>query len=105
MRKSKYIVTIPKDYLNVDILGVLQNKSIIKEYLVVLHDKDTLKPHFHILIELYRGLDQSTVRRWFKTFKRWVSVYSGETSDLTAYLLYETHCSKVIGSKNEKKAL
>lgn len=107
MRKQMYHVCIPEDSVNVNLLKVLEEKKIIKEYLLVKHipSGKRTKPHFHIFIDLYNPLEKNKVRLWFKTYMFYVEEVKGEKSEMIAYMLDDSQNVKVIGAKHEKKAL
>lgn len=51
------------------ILNVLDVKScMIRHYAYIWHDKDGVEPHYHIVLQLYSPVAQSTVVNWFRAF-------------------------------------
>lgn len=46
---------------------VLSVKScMIRHYAYIRHDKDGVEPHYHVVLQLYSPLAQSTVINWFR---------------------------------------
>ena len=107
MRNKMYHVSIPEDSVNVNLLKVLEEKKVIKEYLLVKHSPSgrRTKPHFHIFAELHEPIERNTVRLWFKTYLYYVEEVKGKKSEMIAYMLDDSQNVKVIGAKHEKKAL
>lgn len=50
------------------IKNVLDVKScMIRHYAYILHDKDGVEPHYHVVLQLYSPVAQSTVVNWFRS--------------------------------------
>lgn len=50
------------------IQNVLNVKScMIRHYAYILHDKDGVEPHYHVVLQLYSPVAQSTIINWFRS--------------------------------------
>ena len=107
MRNQMYHVTILEDSVKVDLLKVLEEKKVIKEYLLVKHSPSgkRTKSHFHVFVELHEPIERNTVRLWFKTYLYYVEEVKVKKSNMIAYMLDDSENVKVIGAKHEKKTL
>lgn len=81
------------EYLNMDytqIECVLRSKKMVKDYAIILHDKDQdTKPHYHIAIRFTDGVEFSNVAKWFGIGEQYVGKVKGKWQDILKYLTHE----------------
>lgn len=94
-----------KEYINLeidDIILILESKSMVKDYAIILHDKDeNTKPHYHIAIRFNNGVEFSNVGKWFGVSEQYVGKVKGRWQDILKYLTHENAPSKYQYSKDE----
>lgn len=73
---------------------VLKNKSAIKDYAYILHDKDNTRPHYHIAIRLKDSYDTKYVASWFGIGENFVNKVKGRWSDMLEYLTHRNASDK-----------
>ena len=98
MYKRLYEIQTQIEYLTKDqLLEALANhKTDIEYFAYILHDKDknedgTLKkPHWHIMLKLYKSRRRSDVAKWFGLSESYVQdSRSGKYDDMLLYLIHE----------------
>jgi hypothetical protein len=63
---SRVMVTLYNEHVTSDtILEVLTKKKSIKRYAFIMHDKDKVKDHFHLLLDFGRSHDIERIKAWF----------------------------------------
>lgn len=98
MYKRLYEIQTQIEYLTKDQLlkALADHKADIECFAYVLHDKDqnedgTLKkPHWHIMLKLYKSRRRSDVAKWFGLSESYVQdSRSGKYDDMLLYLIHE----------------
>lgn len=98
MYKRLYEIQTQIEYLTKDQLlkALADHKTDIECFAYVLHDKDrnedgTLKkPHWHIMLKLYKSRRRSDVAKWFGLSESYVQdSRSGKYDDMLLYLIHE----------------
>lgn len=83
------------------VVDVLNNKSSIKDYACILHDKDGTRPHYHIAVRLKDSYDTKYIAEWFGIAENFVSKVKGRWSDMLKYLTHENAPEKFQYDENE----
>lgn len=81
------------EYMNLSpegIKNILESKSMVKDYAIILHDKDIdTKPHYHIAIRFNNVVDYKNVAKWFGIEEQYVGKVKGRWQDILKYLTHE----------------
>ena len=106
MRNKMYSIVIPEEQLYfVNIIGVLESKKNIIEYLVVIHEKPTVAPHYHIFMEFDEPIERKTLECWFKGCEVLFNVIYDKRCCISYMLDSNLQHVRVIGKKNAKETL
>lgn len=108
MRMKLFEIVQQEEYLNMDIVkDALENKKGIKDWLYILHDKDTdsegnLKAsHYHIYCRLTNSYDSKYIAQWFNVPEQYVSKIKGNWSDALNYATHRNRQEKYQYSDEE----
>lgn len=72
-----------------DIISILESKSAVKDYAVILHDKDMdVEPHYHIAMRFTGVRKSEQVAKWFGQDDSRIEKCKGRWSDLIKYLTH-----------------
>ena len=90
MQYIEYMPLSPEEIRN-----ILESKSMVKDYAIVLHDKDdNTKPHYHIAIRFNNGVEFKNVAKWFGIEEQYVGKIKGRWQDILKYLTHENAPNK-----------
>ena len=88
------------EYLDMNLITeVLNNKSCIKDWAYIIHDKDikdneVVKPHIHLCCRLKDSYDSKYIGQWFNVPENFVGKVKGKWSDMLCYLTHKNAPSK-----------
>ena len=112
---------IVSDVEHIDIekvVKVLDTQKPIKDYVYILHDKDTYtvedekknadhkagtpkKAHYHIAIRLEYGVDIKYIAKWFHVEENFINRVKGKWVDMLKYLTHENALTKYQYAEDE----
>lgn len=110
MRNNKALrvchIIIMEDNLRVNIEKVIKSKEFIQRYVCVKHSGESIKPHYHIHLDMKYRLPITTIAKWFVVKKSFVYGVSSSADDIQ-YMLNSKKGEEntLICSRYEKKAL
>lgn len=90
-------------YIDINFLkSVLVDKSSIKDYAYIIHDKDVdTEPHIHLAIRLKDSYDTKYISSWFNVPEQYINKVKGRWSDMLKYLTHENAPEKFQYSEAE----
>lgn len=96
------------EYLSIEkVKQVLEEKSCIRDYAYIIHDKDVdihgnLKaPHIHLALRLNNSYDTKHIAQWFGITENYVSKVKGKWVDVLKYLTHENAKGKFQYSRDK----
>lgn len=73
-----------------EIVEILESKNVVKDYAVILHDKDEgVKPHYHIAMRFESPRKSNQIAQWFNIEENYVGKIKGKWQDILKYLTHE----------------
>ena len=87
-------VTQELDKMPKNLETVLKNKTGIRDYAYIIHDKDDTRPHVHIAIRLKDSTNTKHIAEWFGVTENFVEKVKGRWSDMLKYLTHRNAPSK-----------
>jgi energy-coupling factor transporter ATP-binding protein EcfA2 len=77
-----------------DIVKIIQEKESIKKYAIILHDKDGIKPHYHVMLHFGVSYDTDRLLDYFNIKANAISKIKGRWKDALQYLTHRNAPNK-----------
>lgn len=90
MKVKLFEIVTDRDKISMtNVVEVFNNKSAIKDWACILHDKDNTREHYHIAVRLKDSYDTKYIAEWFGIGENFISKVKGRWSDMLKYLIHE----------------